>query len=55
MQANNPYTTGKHIWDENVDSLLGDLRSKGEEMLALSWKADSNSGHLEQGVTMSFH
>jgi 4-amino-4-deoxy-L-arabinose transferase-like glycosyltransferase len=32
MQANNPYATGKHIWDENVDSLLGDLRSKGEEM-----------------------
>jgi 4-amino-4-deoxy-L-arabinose transferase-like glycosyltransferase len=32
MQANNPYATGKHIWDDNVDGLLGDLRVNGEEM-----------------------
>jgi 4-amino-4-deoxy-L-arabinose transferase-like glycosyltransferase len=27
MQGNNPYATGKHIWDENMESLLGELRS----------------------------
>src|ERR1700737_452662 len=27
MQGNNPYATGKHIWDENIESLLGELHT----------------------------
>jgi 4-amino-4-deoxy-L-arabinose transferase-like glycosyltransferase len=30
MQANNPYATGKHIWDENIESLLGELHTNGK-------------------------
>jgi 4-amino-4-deoxy-L-arabinose transferase-like glycosyltransferase len=26
MQGNNPYATGTHIWNDDVDGLLGDLR-----------------------------
>jgi 4-amino-4-deoxy-L-arabinose transferase-like glycosyltransferase len=27
MQGNNPYATGKHIWDKNIESLLGELHT----------------------------
>jgi 4-amino-4-deoxy-L-arabinose transferase-like glycosyltransferase len=27
MQGNNPYATGKHVWDENIESLLGELHT----------------------------
>jgi 4-amino-4-deoxy-L-arabinose transferase-like glycosyltransferase len=27
MQGNNPYATGKHIWDENIELLLGELHT----------------------------
>lgn len=32
MISNNPYATGKHIWDDNVDGLLGDLRQGDSDM-----------------------
>ena len=30
MQSNNDYANGKHLWDENINGLLGDLRGPAE-------------------------